>query len=346
MMQIRLLPRSTLRVMPRPAAPSGRDGWTPVLSIVEDGFRLVMRVRGWVGGAGDQPVAGQYIGSSGYVESIADAVDVKGVGQKGWSPVLATVSDGERRVLQVYDWAGGQGERPLAGQYIGALGLVSDIILAIDIRGPVGPQGIQGDKGDTGPQGIQGDKGNTGPQGEKGDKGDAGPQGIKGDTGAQGEQIPAGMIGPFAGAAAPSGYLKCNGAAVSRAVYAALFAAIGIRYGTGDGSTTFNLPDLRGEFIRGLDDGRGIDSGRALGTLQEDDFKSHDHAGSLSPAPDHIHSAWTDTQGWHDHWVIGRREGGGYGLTVTGGHQGNPMIWDGGQTTSGSGNHAHNVNRH
>ena len=82
--------------------------------------------------------------------------------------------------------------------------------------------------------------------------------------------IPAGTVNAFAGAVAsiPEGYLLCNGGAVSRTVYADLFRAIGTRYGVGNGTTTFNLPDLRGEFIRGLDNGRGIDSGRALGSAQ------------------------------------------------------------------------------
>lgn len=66
-----------------------------------------------------------------------------------------------------------------------------------------------------------------------------------------------GVIGFFAGSSAPSGYLKANGALVSRTTYATLFAAIGTTFGAGDGSTTFALPDLRGEFLRGWDDGRG-----------------------------------------------------------------------------------------
>lgn len=82
---------------------------------------------------------------------------------------------------------------------------------------------------------------------------------------------------------APTGYLKANGAAVSRTTYAALFTAIGTKFGAGDGSTTFNVPDLRGEFIRGWDDGRGVDSGRAIGTAQADDFKSHTHPSDASP---------------------------------------------------------------
>lgn len=86
--------------------------------------------------------------------------------------------------------------------------------------------------------------------------------------------IPSGAVMYFAGQTAPTGWLKANGAAVSRTNYAALFAAIGTTYGTGDGRTTFNLPDLRGEFVRGWDDGRGIDSGRALGSAQGDAIRN------------------------------------------------------------------------
>lgn len=88
---------------------------------------------------------------------------------------------------------------------------------------------------------------------------------------------PAGAVMPFAMSSAPDGWLKCNGAAVSRTTYAALFSAIGTLYGAGNGSTTFNLPDLRGEFVRGWDDARGVDSGRTMGTTQSDELKSHRH---------------------------------------------------------------------
>lgn len=77
---------------------------------------------------------------------------------------------------------------------------------------------------------------------------------------------------------APTGYLKANGAAVSRTAYAALFATIGTTFGVGDGATTFNLPDLRGEFVRGWDDGRGADAGRVFGSAQTDEIKSHQHS--------------------------------------------------------------------
>lgn len=88
---------------------------------------------------------------------------------------------------------------------------------------------------------------------------------------------PAGAVQSFARNTAPDGWLKANGAAVSRTTYARLFAAIGTTFGAGDGSTTFNLPDLRAEFVRGWDDGRGVDSGRAFGSAQADELKSHNH---------------------------------------------------------------------
>lgn len=99
---------------------------------------------------------------------------------------------------------------------------------------------------------------------------------------------PPGAVMAFAMATAPNGWLKCNGAAVSRTTYVALFTAIGTTYGVGDGATTFNLPDLRGEFVRGLDDGRGVDTGRALGSYQGDDNKQHAHGVT---DPGHTHQA-------------------------------------------------------
>ncbi|MGI9308552.1 MAG: phage tail protein [Gammaproteobacteria bacterium] len=98
-----------------------------------------------------------------------------------------------------------------------------------------------------------------------------------------------GMVGAFAAAPA-GGWLLCDGSAVSRTTYAALFAIISDDYGAGDGSTTFNLPDYRGEFLRGVDGGAGVDpdaasrtdrgdttTGDAVGTRQADDLASHTH---------------------------------------------------------------------
>ena len=89
--------------------------------------------------------------------------------------------------------------------------------------------------------------------------------------------IKAGSVAHFATSTAPNGWIKANGALVSRSAYAALFAVVGTTFGAGDGSTTFALPDLRGEFVRSLDDGRGVDSGRGLGTYQAGDMQSHNH---------------------------------------------------------------------
>lgn len=119
--------------------------------------------------------------------------------------------------------------------------------------------------------------------------------------------IPAGAVLHFAMITPPSGWLFCNGSAVSRSQYLKLFEAIGTIFGTGDGSTTFNLPDLRGEFIRGWDNNRGIDAARAFGTLQEDEFKSHNHSSLANGSANH---------GGHDvgFWVNSAN----YGLTTTG----------------------------
>lgn len=81
---------------------------------------------------------------------------------------------------------------------------------------------------------------------------------------------PTGLLMAFAASTAPTGWLEANGAAVSRTTYAALFAVIGTTYGTGDGSTTFNLPDARGRVFRGWDHGAGRDPGRAFGSAQDD----------------------------------------------------------------------------
>jgi microcystin-dependent protein len=120
--------------------------------------------------------------------------------------------------------------------------------------------------------------------------------GTAGLVNVEGDIFMAGEIVHYAGASAPVGWLKCNGAAVSRSTYAALFAAIGTLYGAGDGTTTFNIPDCRGEFLRGLDDGRGVDASRALGSAQAGDIQSHGHAvtdpghGHVVNDPGHTHA--------------------------------------------------------
>lgn len=89
--------------------------------------------------------------------------------------------------------------------------------------------------------------------------------------------LPSGAVQPFAMTSAPSGWLECDGSEVSRTTYSTLYSAIGTTFGSGNGSTTFNVPDLRGEFVRGWDNGRGVDSGRSFGSAQADELKSHNH---------------------------------------------------------------------
>ena len=100
--------------------------------------------------------------------------------------------------------------------------------------------------------------------------------------------LPSGAVQEFAGSTAPEGWLMCDGSAVSRTDYAALYSVIGDTYGAGDGVDTFNLPDLRGEFVRGLDDmgtaqgARGVDSGRGLGSTQSHSTNADDLSNSTS----------------------------------------------------------------
>ena len=129
------------------------------------------------------------------------------------------------------------------------------------------------------------------------------------------QAVPTGSVHMMATTTVPSGYLKCNGAAVSRTTYADLFAIIGTAHGAGDGSSTFNVPDLRGEFVRGWDDSRGVDSGRGFGTAQGDNNKQHNHTASAStsispsahnhlfPGDDQIGAAANNVGGWTDRAV-------------------------------------------
>jgi phage-related tail fiber protein len=85
--------------------------------------------------------------------------------------------------------------------------------------------------------------------------------------------VQVGSVELFAISSAPQGWLACNGAAISRTLYSNLFSKIGTTFGVGNGSTTFNIPDFRGRFPRSWDDSRGVDSGRALSSIQQQDWK-------------------------------------------------------------------------
>lgn len=93
--------------------------------------------------------------------------------------------------------------------------------------------------------------------------------------------MPAGVILPFGGATAPTGWLVCDGSQVSRTQYADLFAAIGTAHGAGDGSSTFHLPDFRGRFLRGADGGAGRDPDKATRTAANSGGATGDAVGSV-----------------------------------------------------------------
>ena len=133
-----------------------------------------------------------------------------------------------------------------------------------------------------------------------------------------GPSIETGMIIPYGGSGTattpPSGYRFCNGAAINRTTFSALFGVIGTRFGNGNGSTTFNIPDLRSEFIRGANTmggnsrSGGLGSNNAGGT-QGDTFESHNHNAvsasshqhSVGSAGSHGHTLSINSNGSHSH---------------------------------------------
>lgn len=135
--------------------------------------------------------------------------------------------------------------------------------------------------------------------------------------------VPTGAVSPYAGTSEPSGWLFARGQAVSRATYAALFAAIGTTYGAGDGSTTFNLPDLRGRVIAGQDDMGGTSANRLTGLSGGVDG---DVLGATGGAETHT---LTEAQlAAHNHRVYGSTDGssgstGGIGWSSSRGVAGN-----------------------
>lgn len=103
---------------------------------------------------------------------------------------------------------------------------------------------------------------------------------------------PAGAIMQYAGTNAPEGWLMCDGSAISRTTYSALFAAIGTTYGAGDGSTTFNLPNLANRVAVGVSDthGLGTTGGNETHTMTADEMPSHNHSASTASAGAHDHA--------------------------------------------------------
>lgn len=128
--------------------------------------------------------------------------------------------------------------------------------------------------------------------------------------------VPTGAVFHVVMSTAPTGFLVCNGAGVSRTFYPDLFAAIG--YSFGGSGNTFNLPDLRGEFIRGWDNGRGIDIDRTLGSAQADMFGTHNHG---MPGDDQL----SFSSGYHG-WAA--RSRGGFPYDSKSNFGGGAQVWD------------------
>ena len=182
-------------------------GWSPELSVVEDGDRRVIEIAGWTGGTGAEPSSGIYIGDDGWVEDIAEATDIRGdVGPKGDKGDKGDRGDkgdkGDRGDTGIQGPRGDVGDRGL----IGPKGDKGDTGDRGDtgIQGPkgddgdrglIGPKGDKGDRGDTGLQGPKGEEGDTGSKGDKGDKGERGDTGIQGPKGDEGDRGVPGVQG-------------------------------------------------------------------------------------------------------------------------------------------------------
>lgn len=158
--------------------------------------------------------------------------------------------------------------------------------------------------------------------------------------------LPAGTIVQWPGAVAPTSWLICDGSAVSRSTYASLFAAIGTQYGSGDGSTTFNLPNLKGRVAVGLDASQtefntlGEVGGAKTHTLTTSEMPSHTHTGTTSSDGAHTHtfSGTTSTDGAHTHTYFKSFNN---GVSSAGGSSWGVWAGDQTNTTSSSGSHSH-----
>lgn len=109
---------------------------------------------------------------------------------------------------------------------------------------------------------------------------------------AWGSGFPSGVVLDYAGASVPSGWLDCDGSAISRSTYSALYSAIGTTFGSGDGSTTFNLPDFRGRASIGVGTGSGL-TARSRG--DKTGTETHTLTSAQMPSHTHIQNAHSHT---------------------------------------------------
>ena len=114
------------------------------------------------------------------------------------------------------------------------------------------------------------------------------------DAGAVSVLMPTASIMPYAGSSAPTGYLLCDGAAISRSTYSTLFGLLATTYGSGDGSSTFNIPDLRGRVIAGHGGTLLSGSADAIGATNAHSTKTHTLSIAEMPAHDHTYNRTTN----------------------------------------------------
>jgi microcystin-dependent protein len=154
------------------------------------------------------------------------------------------------------------------------------------------------------------------------------------DTRVTANVTPPGVVVAFAGTTVPAGWLLCDGSAVSRTTYAGLFGVIGITHGGGDGTTTFNVPDYRGRFLRGVDGDAGVDpdtasrtapqagnsavtggqgnTGDSVGSVEADQFAAHQHnictGSGAAPSP-YPFSGWSSLLWSANIYTTGHNQG-------------------------------------
>lgn len=269
--------------------------------------------------------------------------DIETRGDKGWTPYHELVADGDRLVFQLTAYLGGEGLAPTdnIGEYLTSGGYTSDISLGTNVIGPEGPLGPGG--GDVLSTNNLSDVDSallsfnnvkqaatesytgvvelattaevvTGTDTSRAVTA-AGVAAALAAAIAAITAIPVGTVLDYTGLTAPTGYIFPYGQAISRTTYATYFALVGTTYGVGNGTTTFNVPDLRGRVVAGQDDMGGTSADRLTGTsgsLNGDTLGSvggtETHTLTTAQLPSHSHSVdppstTTSTDGDHGHPV-------------------------------------------
>ena len=236
-------------------------------------------------------------------------------------------SKGEKGEIGNTGGTGGTGAKGQKGE-IGATGATGAAaakgqkgeVGAAGSSGSAGDKGSTGDKGDKGaPSTVAGDKGQKGEIGATGSGGSTGADGDKGQKGEEGPQgggAPVGQIVAWSGSAGslPTGYFLCDGSAISRTTYAALYSIVGTTHGSGNGSSTFNIPDLRDRFVLGASNSTGDStypgvSPGAIGGYTDTFIPEHTH--TFSGSSSHSHTVNNHTHSFSSSHTHGFTTGGG-----------------------------------